>query len=148
MDLLCEVNWRGVGVHWIGTSVWHSQQCLRKETKGPYQICSCISDSLLAYGLKIPPAINHELHYNSIEYSYVEISLVKANKYWRSQVEFPPLFHKSFFRFGQNSIHEVSTTVYLVAVISTKNGLIASNNLQLYHGHHSELDRSSCKLFF
>ena len=31
----------------------------------PIMTCRCVSDSLLAYGLKIPPAKNRALHYNS-----------------------------------------------------------------------------------
>ena len=54
----------------------------------------------------------------------------------------------SFFRFGQISKQEVSTTAYLVAVISTKIWHIASHTLQLYPSYHSELDIRSYQLFF
>ena len=56
--LLGVVKWRGVGVYLVGSSVWQGRPSLRRRREGLDQTgcCRCISDSLLAYRSKLPPA--------------------------------------------------------------------------------------------
>jgi hypothetical protein len=66
MGLFGVVKWWGVGVYLLWTSVWQGHLYLQRRREGLDQIwcCCCISDSLLAYRLKIPSARNDALHYN------------------------------------------------------------------------------------
>jgi hypothetical protein len=57
---------------WGATSVWKEQLSLRRRW-GVDQIWRCISDSLLAYRSKIPPAKNRALHCNVPKICNVEI---------------------------------------------------------------------------
>jgi hypothetical protein len=57
MGLLDVVKWRGVGVYLFVTAVWQGQLYLHRRREGLDQTwsCRCVSGSLLAYGMKIPP---------------------------------------------------------------------------------------------
>lgn len=59
--LVGAVKWRGVGVHLLGTSVWQDQLCLRWRRGGLDQTSRYISDSHLAYRLKVALAKNQAL---------------------------------------------------------------------------------------
>ena len=65
MGLLGVVQWRGVGVYVLGTSVWQGELYLWRWREGLDQTwcCPCVSDSLLAYRLKISPSKNNALYF-------------------------------------------------------------------------------------
>ena len=66
MGLKGVVKWRGVGVYLLRSSLQQGQLCLWRWREGLNQTLHChsISEFLLAYHLKIPPAKNSALHHN------------------------------------------------------------------------------------